>query len=263
MGAQMARLNIPPFALRLLPILGVLLLWWAVANSGLVKPFLLPSPMLVAEHIYKDVISGSVFVNIGYTFYRALAGFLIAAAIGTTVGLLMVVSGTAKWFFDPIVSLGFPMPKISLLPIFILWFGLDDGSKIAMIAVGCVFVITANAFAGANGVERQFIWSAQMLGADNRRVLVDVILPAATPQILTGYQIALPVSLIITLVTEMIMGGAGLGGQLLIASRYANSPAVFAAIVEIAIAGAIVVNGMKMLRRRILHWHEETAVTTD
>lgn len=259
----MARLILPTPLVRLLPIAGVILVWWAIANAGMVRPFLLPSPVTVAERIIADVMSGNVFYHIGFTLYRALSGFMIAAAIGTTVGLLMVVSGTAKWFFDPIVSVGFPMPKISLLPIFILWFGLDDASKIAMIAAGCIFVITANAFAGANGVERQFIWSARMLGASRFRVLTDVVLPAATPQILTGYQIALPVSLIITLVTEMIMGGDGLGGQLLIASRYANSPAVFAAIVEIAIAGAIVVNGMKFLRRKLLHWHEENAVSAD
>lgn len=259
----MARLTLPTPLLRLLPIAGVILFWWAMANSGLIRPFLLPSPVVVAERVIADIVSGSVFVNVGYTLYRALAGFLIAAAIGTTIGLLMVISGTAKWFFDPIVSVGFPMPKISLLPIFILWFGLDDASKIAMIAAGCVFVITANAYAGASGVERQFVWSARMLGASRFRVLIDVVLPAATPQILTGYQIALPVSLIITLVTEMIMGGDGLGGQLLIGSRYANSPAVFASIVEIAIAGAIVVNGMKFLRRKLLHWHEENAVSTD
>jgi ABC-type nitrate/sulfonate/bicarbonate transport system permease component len=263
MGAQMARLRIPAFAFRLMPVLGMLLLWWAVASSGSVKPFLLPSPIVVAERIYRDIVSGIVFVNLGYTLYRALLGFSIAAVIGTTVGLLMVVSRTAKWFFDPIVSVGFPMPKISLLPIFILWFGLDDASKIAMIAAGCVFVITANAYAGGCGVERQFIWSASMLGANRTRVLIDVVLPAATPQILTGYQIALPISLIITLVTEMIMGGTGLGGQLLIASRYANSPAVFASIIEIAVAGAIVVSGMKAIRLRLLHWHEETAAAAN
>ncbi len=155
------------------------------------------------------------------------------------------------------------MPKISLLPIFILWFGLDDGSKIAMIAMGCVFVITANVYAGALGVERQLLWSARMLGARQHRVLLDVVLPAATPQILTGYQIALPISLIIALVTEMIMGGTGLGGQLLLASRYANSPDLFASIVEIAIAGALVVNAMRILRARLLHWHEESRIVTD
>ena len=256
-------MTVPVFVLRSLPILALIAIWQLVASSGAVDKFLLPSAFVVAQKVVEDFASGDVFVNVGYTIYRALVGFAIAAVIGTTVGLSMSMSSKVKWFFDPIVSVGFPMPKISLLPIFILWFGLDDASKIAMIALGCVFVITANAYAGALGVERQLIWSSRMLGASQSRVLLDVVLPAATPQILTGYQIALPISLIIALVTEMIMGGTGLGAQLLLASRYANSPALFASIIEIAMAGALVVNGMRILRARLLHWHEETQVTTD
>ncbi len=251
------------YGLRLLPILAVIAIWAAVANFGHVNPFLLPAPSIVVEHIWRDIASGTLFTAIASTLFRALLGFLLAAVIGTTIGLLMVVSPRMQWFFDPMVSVGFPMPKISLLPIFILWFGIENGSKIVMIAVDCIFVIIANTYAGGRGAERQLIWSAQMLGASPREVLLDVMLPAATPQILTGYQIALPISMIVALVTEMIMGGDGLGAKLLAASRFANSPGVFASIVEIAIAGAIVVNGMRVLRRRLLHWHQETKVVTD
>jgi ABC-type nitrate/sulfonate/bicarbonate transport system permease component len=139
-----------------------------------------------------------------------------------------------------------------------LWLGLGDDTKIVMITFACFFSITTNSYAGALGVDRPLIWSSYMLGASRRQVLMDVVLPAATPQILTGMQIALPVALISTLVTEMIMGGGGIGGQLLQASRFADSPGVFASIVEIALAGSIVVNAMFALRRRLLRWHEES-----
>jgi taurine transport system permease protein len=253
----MASVNVS-WMLRLLPILGLLALWQAIAASGVTSEFLLPSVVTVADRVWQDVVSGDLFVNLGLTLYRAMAGFLIASALGVTIGLSMSIVPAVKWFFDPLISVGFPTPKIALLPIFMLWLGLGDETKIVMIAFACFFAITTNAYAGALGVERPLIWSAQMLGASRREVLTDVILPAATPQILTGMQIALPVSLISTLVTEMIMGGGGLGGALLEASRFADSPGVFASIVEIAAAGAVVVNLMFALRRRLLRWHQES-----
>jgi ABC-type nitrate/sulfonate/bicarbonate transport system permease component len=242
---------------RLLPIIGLLVVWQAIASAHLTSEFLLPSVVTVAERVWDDIVSGTLFINLGLTLYRALTGFLIASAIGVTVGLSMSILPVVRWFFDPLISVGFPTPKIALLPIFMLWLGLGEETKIVMIAFASFFAITTNAYAGALGVETPLIWSAQMLGASRREILMDVILPAATPQILTGMQIALPVSLISTLVTEMIMGGGGLGGGLLLASRYADSPGVFAAIVEIAAAGAIVVNAMLALRRRLLRWHQE------
>ncbi|MCS0494757.1 ABC transporter permease [Ancylobacter sp. MQZ15Z-1] len=253
----MARLNVA-WLKRLLPIIGLLVIWQAVAASHVTSAFLLPSVVTVAERVWSDIASGTLAGKVGLTLYRALAGFLIATVAGVTVGLSMSILPVVRWFFDPLISVGFPTPKIALLPIFMLWLGLGDETKIAMITFACFFAITTNAYAGALGVERAFIWSAQMLGASRRQILTDIILPAATPQILTGMQIALPVSLISTLVTEMIMGGGGLGGGLLEASRYADSPGVFAAIVEIAAAGAIVINVMFALRKRLLRWHEET-----
>lgn len=244
--------------LRLLPILALIALWQGIAAAQIVSEFLLPSFVTVAGRIRDDIISGSLFADVGLTLYRALTGFAIATVIGVTVGLSMSAFRPVRWFFDPLISIGFPMPKIALLPIFVLWLGLGDDTKIVMIVFACFFSITTNAYAGALGVERPLIWSAQMLGASRHEILTDIVLPAATPQILTGLQIALPVSLISTLVAEMIMGGGGLGGALLQASRYADSPGVFAAIVEIAIAGSIVVNAMFALRRHLLRWHQET-----
>jgi ABC-type nitrate/sulfonate/bicarbonate transport system permease component len=247
----------PAALLRLLPILGLIVLWQAVAASQILSEFLLPSFTTVAARIWDDLLSGVLLVNLGLTVYRALTGFVIASILGVSVGLSMSLFRPMRWFFDPLISIGFPTPKIALLPIFILWLGMGDESKIVMITFACFFSIATNSLAGALGVERPFIWSAETLGASRREVLTDVVLPAALPQILTGMQIALPVSLISTLVTEMIMGGDGIGGQLLQASRYADSPGVFAAIVEIAIAGSIVVNAMFALRRRLLRWHQE------
>jgi ABC-type nitrate/sulfonate/bicarbonate transport system permease component len=111
-------------------------------------------------------------------------------------------------------------------------------------------------------VEKEMLWSARSLGAGERQLLWEIVLPAALPQILTGLQVALPVSMIVAIVTEILMGGPGIGGAMITASRFADSPGVFAGIVEIAVAGLCLVKGIAILRRHLLAWHQETQEPT-
>ena len=186
----------------------------------------------------------------------------IAAVVGVVLGTAMSRNAVARWFFDPIISVGFPMPKIAFLPIFMLWLGLYDVSKISMAVFNAIFPVITATIAAAEGVDRQLLWSARSLGASERQLLREIILPAALPQILTGLQVALPISMIVMIVTEMLMGGQGLGGAMIAASRFADSPGVFAGIVEIAIAGLCLVKGIALLRRRLLIWHQEAQEPT-
>jgi ABC-type nitrate/sulfonate/bicarbonate transport system permease component len=202
-------------------------------------------------------MSGELAINLGLTLYRALTGFAIAAAAGIAIGILMSRRPLLRWFFDPIVSVGFPMPKIAFLPVFMLWLGLYDVSKISMAVFNAIFPVIAATMAAAESVDRHLLWSARSLGASERQLLREIILPASLPQILTGLQIALPISMIVVIVTEMLMGGQGLGGAMIAASRFADSPGVFAGIVEIAIAGLCLVRAMTALRKRLLRWHQE------
>ena len=246
----------------LLPLLALILAWEVSSRSGVVSSFLLPPLSAVLERVWDDALSGELIVNLGLTLYRALAGFAIAAVGGVALGIVMTRSKLIRWFFDPIVSVGFPMPKIAFLPIFMLWLGLYDVSKISMAAFNAIFPVIVATIAAAEGVERELVWSARSLGAGERQLLREIILPAALPQIITGLQVALPVSMIVTIVTEMLMGGQGLGGAMIAASRFADSPGVFAGIVEIAVAGLCLVKGMAALRRRLLIWHQEAQEPT-
>jgi len=222
----------------------------------------LPPPVDVARRIATDVMSGDFAFNVAITLYRTLAGFIIAVVGGVALGLLMHRSPLAHWFFDPIVSVGFPMPKIAFLPVFILWFGLYDGSKITIIAVSAIFPVITATLAALQGVEREFVWSARSLGAGERRVGWEIVIPAAMPQILTGIQVALPTALIVAIVSEMMMGGYGLGGAMMESSRLLDSDGVFAGIVEIAFVGHCVITAMVLIRRRLLAWHPETQEPT-
>lgn len=241
----------------LLPLIAILALWEGIARSGVTTPFLLPKMSDVVARCLNDAASGKLWDNVSLTVVRALGGFAIASTVGALIGLLMSRSAVVKWFMEPIVSVAFPTPKIALLPIFMLWLGLGDTSKITMIAFSCVFIVIANSAASAAGVDKYLIWSARSLGASHRDVTFEVVLPSALPGILTGMQIALPISMIATLVSEMVMGGGGVGAQLLISGRQADSVGLFAGILEIAVLGTIFVRAGAYFRRKLISWHEE------
>jgi ABC-type nitrate/sulfonate/bicarbonate transport system permease component len=246
----------------IVPLLVLVVGWEAASRSGIVTPFLLPPISAVLERVWQDALSGELAINLGQTLFRSLVGFAIAGVGGVVLGILMTRQRLVRWFFDPIVSVGFPMPKIAFLPIFMLWLGLYDFSKISMAVFNAIFPVITATIAAAEGVDRQLLWSARSLGASERQLLREIILPAALPQILTGLQVALPISMIVMIVTEMLMGGQGLGGAMIAASRFADSPGVFAGIVEIAVAGLCLVKGIAVLRRHLLAWHQEAQEPT-
>ncbi len=242
---------------RVASVVALLAAWELVARSGVVTPFQLPALSKVLERIWSDALSGDLALNTAVTLYRAMVGFIIAAVGGVALGLAMSRNALTRWFFDPIVSIGFPMPKIAFLPVVMLWLGVFDISKITMIVFDAIFPVIAATVIAIQGVERELIWSARNMGAGERELLWQVVLPAALPTIMTGLQVALPLSLIVAVVTEMLMGGYGLGGAMMTASRFANSVGVFAGIVEIAVVGYALVKIMALTRRRLLIWHQE------
>jgi ABC-type nitrate/sulfonate/bicarbonate transport system permease component len=242
---------------RVFSVLLVLVVWEVLARSGKYTPYQLPALSAVLERIWSDGVSGDLAINTALTLYRALVSFVICAVGGVLIGMAMTRSKIANWFFDPIISVGFPMPKIAFLPVVILWLGVYDVSKITIIVIDAIFPVIAATVIAIQNVEREFIWSARNMGATNREVLTQIVLPAAMPQIMTGLQVALPLTLIVAVVAEMLMGGYGLGGAMMTASRFANSVGVFAGIVEIAVIGYVLVKAMSMIRRILLIWHQE------
>jgi len=243
--------------MRVFSILLLLAAWELLARSGTFTPFQLPAFSKVLERIGSDAWTGDLWINTALTLYRALAAFAICAVFGVIIGMAMSRSAIANWFFDPIISVGFPMPKIAFLPVVILWLGVYDVSKISIIVIDAIFPVIAATVIAIQGVERELLWSARNMGANERQLMWQIVLPAALPQILTGLQVALPISLIVAIVAEMAMGGYGLGGSMMSASRFADSRGVFAGIVEIAIVGYVLIKLMSLIRRRLLIWHQE------
>ena len=244
-------------ALRWSLVIAMLVAWELLTATRTFTPFMLPSPESVLERIWRDAMTGDLPTNIFLTIYRALSGFIIAAILGVVLGLVMTRNAGLRWFFDPLISVGFPMPKITFLPVVVLWLGFYDTAKISMVVFDAIFPVITATIAGVQSVEKELIWSARNLGARERDLLWQVLLPAASPQIITGLQVALPIALIVAIVAEMMMGGYGMGGAMIQASRMADSRGVFAGIVEISIVGWIMVKLMAALRTRLLAWHAE------
>ena len=235
----------------------LVVVWQISVQTGWINPYLLPAPADIALRLVEQLWAGPLISDTLLTIYRAFSGFLIAAIFGILIGTLTARNWLAHWFFDPLVSIGFPAPKIAFMPLFVLWFGLGDEAKIVMVAVSCVFPIISATYLGTASIDRYLIWSARNLGLSRRRVVWKIVVPAALPQILSGLQIAFPMSLIVTVVTEMITAGGGLGGYMIMSARMALSEQVFVGILTIAIVGYVLLAGFDHLRRYLLRWHTE------
>ncbi|MBB5577350.1 MULTISPECIES: ABC transporter permease [Rhizobium] len=240
-------------------LVSLALVWELFARSGLVTPFQLPTLTSVLGTIYTSALSGELWQSVQLTLYRTMSGFLIASTLGIALGVLMARNRTIRWFFDPLISIMFPVPKIVFLPIVILWLGFGDTTKIFMIVIDAFLPVLTATIAATSTVQRDLVWSAKSMGASRTELVREVLLPASMPQILTGLQVALPLSLIICIVTEMLTAGGGLGADMINASRFSNSKALFAGIVEVAVVGFVLIKLLAVARKHLLRWHPETA----
>ena len=244
------------------PVIVLLIAWEAVARSGAVTPFTLPTFRACSNASPAMRPPATCLSRWASRLWRALAGFVISAVPASCSGSRWRAFAAFNWFFDPIVSVGFPIPKIAFLPIIVLWLGFFDLSKITMIVFNTIFPVITATVVGMCGVEKEIIWSARNLGTGERAMMWDVLLPAAMPQIFTGLQVALPIAMIVGILTEMAMGGYGIGASMQTASRLADSLGVFAGIVEIAVVGYVLVKLMSLVRARLLVWHPEALEPT-
>jgi ABC-type nitrate/sulfonate/bicarbonate transport system permease component len=247
------------FAERSIPVLVLLAAWEIATRAGMVQLFLLPPLSNVLVRFYADTIAGVIPHHIIETSITALSGFFIAAAAGVLLGAMMAVSSKVRYFAEPLVSLAFPIPKISFMPIFVLWFGLDTLPKVLMVAFNCLIPIVSATYLGALAIDKYILWSARSLGTAPHKLFFKIVVPAAAPQVISGLQIALPQALIIGIVTEMLTSGDGLGSYMIRAVRFSDSETAFAGILAMLVTGLVYMQLAAVLRRHFLRWHAESA----
>ena len=213
--------------------------------------------MTVVQQFWVLLRDGEILQPLAVSLYRAFAGLVLAVVFGVFTGLLMARSKTANWAFDPLVSLAFPAPKIAFVPIFVLWFGIDDLSKILLVSFTCIFPIAVATYHGAAAVSRILIWSAEAMGTPGRTLLSRVILPASLPYVFSGVRVTLPVALITAFTAEMISGGGGVGAALVYAQRFFQTPTVFVYIIVMLATGFVFDLMIMRLRIWLIPWEDE------
>ena len=242
------------------PLAILALVWEVIAHSGLISQLLFPPLELVAVELWKFAIKGDLAYHGSATLYRALTGFSAAILVGVLMGALIARVQLFAKFVEPIFIFGYPIPKISLYPVFIFIFGFDDASKIVLVFLECLYPITIQTMFGMRNADKVLIWSARNAGASSARVFWLVLTPSAAPSIFTGIRIALPISLIVTIITEMIGESRGLGYMVVFGSSSFEPAQAMAAFVTIGLIGFTFDRTLGLLRRKLLYWQPEVKV---
>ena len=235
----------------------LLILWQVAAGTGLIESRLLPSPTTIWTVLVQEVANGSLVYHASVTFSRALVGFALATLIGIPFAAAMARSELWRNLFEPIFFFGYPVPKIALFPVFTYVFGFGTPSKIAFTFLECLYPIVVICYFGFRSIQTRLVWTAWNFGASRTTILRRVILPAALPNIFAGLRVALPVAIIVVVITEMIGGSVGLGYYITIWSTRFSFANVYAAICVIGILGFVLDQLLLMARRRIVYWQRE------
>jgi len=259
-------------ARSLLVPLAVLAAWEGVSRAGLVSPIILPAPSQVflrwiayarplAPHdpargswvawLFSGELPRDAFASLS----RVAGGFAIGAGLALPLGLVMGARPRAYELMNPLVQILRPIPPIAFIPLAILWFGLGNPPAFFLISLGAFFPVLMNTIAGVRNVDGIYLRAARNLGAGEWTIFWRVIVPAATPYILTGVRVGIGVAFIVVIVAEMIAVNSGLGYRILEAREYFWSDKVIAGMISIGLAGLGIDLAMDRLNRWLLRWH--------
>jgi len=258
----MARPPRPPwsaFASKvLLPWLvpGLLLAaWWALAETGWIPSRVFPAPGEVWQAAAGLGRSGELWRHLGISAGRAGLGFVIGASIGFALGLLNGLSPWAETLLDSSVQMIRNVPHLSLIPLVILWFGIDEQAKIFLVALGVFFPVYVNTFHGVRTVDPQLMEMARVYGLDGLGLFREVVFPAALPSILVGVRYALGVMWLSLIVAETIATTSGIGYLAMNAREFMQTDVMLVAILLYSLLGKLADSLARGLERRLLRWH--------
>lgn len=232
----------------------IVALWQAAASTGLLSGAIMPSPAAVARALYELAASGKLGVHLGESLFRIGLGWLFGTAAGLAVGLAMGIFSVARAIGIPITAALFPIPKIALLPLFILWFGIGEASKVATIALGVFFPTVISAYSAVDNVPRNLIRMGQSFGVPAAAIVAKIILPGAMPGILAGFRISSSIALILVVAAEMIGAEYGIGAFILAAGNLMQTDQLVAGVVVLSLLGLVISLVLGQIERRVLRW---------
>jgi NitT/TauT family transport system permease protein len=231
-----------------------LLAWELLVRTGVLDERYVPPPTRVLQVLGELLASGELLVHLGASLRRIMLGFLLGAGLGVVLGLLM---GWFKWirvFFKPIIAITFPIPKIALLPLLLILFGIGETSKVVLVAIPVFFLVLITTMDGVLEIDPVLIQAGQNYGATGWKLFLNVILPASLPAIFTGLRLALGVSLLVIVAAEFVAAHEGLGQLIWTSWTTLAVGNMYAGLVVIAALGLLFSSGLEYVERMIMPW---------
>src|ERR1700692_814045 len=242
--------------IRYLPLLILALAGEAVARLGLVSALALP-PLSKVMAAWIDLVRDGELVQNGLaSLYRAGLGLALAVVIGAALGIAMAWWRTVNVLAGPLVELFYPLPKSALIPVTVLWLGFGDGSKILFIFLGLVIPGTMGAYNGARGRDPALVWSARSMGAGRMRMMWDVGVPSALPELLNGIRTALALAFILLVSSELIVSQKGFGYLIGYLGSTGSYEGMYAVVLTVAFRGFAADRLYQLLMHWLLRWRE-------
>jgi NitT/TauT family transport system permease protein len=245
--------KIPGYA-SVIGIVGILVLWEVICQLELVPPLFLPSPSSILLAGWDMLTSGELHENVLASLFRIAVGYAVGAVCGIVFGLLLGFSRWVDAVLTPIVYSIYPIPKIALLPLIILWLGIGETPKFTMIALGVFFPVVINTYSGVKNVDPIWIKAAVTFGSSHLNVIRKVILPGALPMIFAGLKLAAGTSLLLLVSAEMIAAQQGLGSMILHYGNLMITTKLMVGVLILSLLGLLFNRGLQWLEHKLLPW---------
>jgi NitT/TauT family transport system permease protein len=232
----------------------VIALWQLLGSLKLVNPLFLPTPVAILHAIYQLAFSGALWRHLSYSIMRIGTGWALGSFVGIIVGFGIGLSNLARSVGITFISALFPIPKIALLPLLILWLGIGEEPKIATIALGVFFSTAISVYSGVDAVPRNLIRMAQSFNVPFHAIVRHVIWPGALPSILAGFRITASIALLLVVSAEMIGAQYGIGAFVLQAGNLMQTDQLLAGVVILSLLGLAAGWLINQMEARLLHW---------
>lgn len=258
MSARRRKTTDPLWA-RALPALSVVLFlvaWEAIVRVRGIQPIIVPAPSSIAGYLASMIADGSLPHHLAVTFVRILGGFVVASVIGIAIGVFMGMSKIFSRIIDPWIAALYPLPKISLIPLFIIWLGTGEAYILTISAITAFFPVVISTYAGIRQADQGLVKAARDLGANERQVQLKVIIPAAIPSIFAGLHLGMGVTIILVVAAEMIGGSnqSGMGYLLIRSGQVMETEKVFASLIVLAVFGGVIIKIQERIDRWVAPW---------
>ncbi len=235
------------------PVL-LLLLWEAGSRSGLIPERTLAAPSAVIGTLIDMLISGELPSNLLVSFARVTAGLVLGVTLGLVTGLIAGLSSTGELAIDPLMQIKRTIPALALTPLFIVWFGIGETPKVALIAFATIFPVYLNLYSGIRGVDPRLLDAAKSFGLSRWEQIWHVVLPATLPSLLVGLRYALSISILVLVVAEQINASAGLGYLINNARDFMRTDIIVVCLMVYAILGLGADWLVRIIEARALIW---------